>query len=477
MVYLAAVLDKKKGDASSRIQKMLRNTGGPENTTIGVASKDQIEYLLSSEPIKNKGPTLLAVKNTGKQYPPLPLVQGHALAFEGFMYQSGEPDDLFVANKLEKDPEVGITVMIKEKIGAFSVIAVEKDGITCGRDVIGTIPLYFGESDSYAAVASNKKMIWCLNLNPEPVMPGTITTFTKRSKKVIKVTEISPPRIHGDSVSNTIKTLDKMLSDIAKIISRKIPEGAVSFSGGIDSTLIAYYLKKAGVKLHLICIGIGKQKEYIDAVKAAEALDLPLTIEPKTLIELEEALPDIVRIVEDPNFMKIGVATPLYFSAKVAKTLGHLEIFSGNGSDEVFGGYMKYLRTHLAGEDPKPEMVADVKKSWDNNFDRDTKICRDSGLTLHLPFSHPRIIEYGLSIPLEYLLPNSSDEPRKIILRKLANFLGVPDDISKRPKRAAQYSTGVSKAIFKLSKRRGLTPWVYLNKIYKGMKEKSTGKN
>jgi asparagine synthase (glutamine-hydrolysing) len=164
--------------------------------------------------------------------------------------------------------------------------------------------------------------------------------------------------------------------------------------------------------------------------------------------------------------MKISVAVPLYFSAKKADSMGYNHIASGNGSDELFGGYMKYLKNYLKGKNPRKNMFRDVKNSWRNNFDRDTKICRDLGLKLILPFTHPRIINYGISLPTEYLLPRKMKEPRKVILRKLAYSLGIPDEISDRPKKAAQYSSGVDKAIKKIAKKHELKPWEYLNQLY-----------
>jgi asparagine synthase (glutamine-hydrolysing) len=159
--------------------------------------------------------------------------------------------------------------------------------------------------------------------------------------------------------------------------------------------------------------------------------------------------------VEDYNPMKIGVAAPLYFAAQQAVEDGHTNIFSGNGSDELFGGYHKYMTQWLKeGEKVKDSMYRDVLESWRNNYERDAKVCKDLGARLVLPFADARIIEFGLGVPTEYKLPSSIEEPRKIILRKLAKKLGFPAEVSDRPKKAAQYSTGVHKALIGIAKSR-----------------------
>jgi asparagine synthase (glutamine-hydrolysing) len=471
MVYIAALKNKDGKDVSKFILKMLRNIGGSWDFNLGIASSSQIEYLENLDYSSHISPVLVGAKNINNIYPPYPLLQRHAFAFDGFIYESKEPENIFVANQLQDNPKKGIINLIQENLGAFSIVAIEENHIICGRDIVGTIPLYYDENKKYAAVASNRKMLWSLNLEPKPVEPGTVIILSTSQKKVLKINKISQSYIKKGSLEQKVKIIDKIFSDVAYQISRKIPKGSVSFSGGIDSILTAYYLKKAGVKLELICFGINNRKEYILAREAANSLDIPLSIHPHSHNELEKALPDIVKSVEDPNLMKIGVATPLYFSAKIARKKGYNAIFSGNGNDELFGGYMKYLKMHLEGKDPRPVMTKDVKNSWSKNFERDTKVCKDLGIKLILPSTHPKVIKYGLSLPTEHLLPEKINKPRKIVIRELAKTLGFPSVVYNRPKKAAQYSTGVNKAIIRIAKKYGLRPWDYLREIYNDVKE------
>jgi asparagine synthase (glutamine-hydrolysing) len=164
--------------------------------------------------------------------------------------------------------------------------------------------------------------------------------------------------------------------------------------------------------------------------------------------------------------MKIGVAMPLYWVAKNASQKGYQVIYSGNGSDELFGGYKKYLIEYqTSGDTVQKTMFTDVTTSWTKNLERDTKTCNDLGTQLRLPFTELNLIKYGLSIPIDQKLPQDNGI-RKLIIRKLAKNIGLPDKIADRPKKAAQYSTRVNKIMNKIAKRHGVSIQTYLDRRF-----------
>jgi asparagine synthase (glutamine-hydrolysing) len=112
-------------------------------------------------------------------------------------------------------------------------------------------------------------------------------------------------------------------------------------------------------------------------------------------------------------------------------------------------------------------MNRDALDSWRTNHERDSKVAADAGLELRLPFAHPRIVSLGLSIPAEQKLPPQPGMPRKVVLRRLAETLGFPESVWARPKKAAQYSTGVMKALNRIAKRRGTSLRKYLSQVYR----------
>jgi asparagine synthase (glutamine-hydrolysing) len=279
---------------------------------------------------------------------------------------------------------------------------------------------------------------------------------------MIKITE-------ADIIINQVKTLEnpraaptttRILNSIMNRTTRdyavKTPRATVAFSGGIDSLLIAYYLQQNSVQLELIWTGLEDQPEQYIAQEAADHLGLRLHVDTHTLEEVEETLDIIIASIEEPDPIKTGIAYPFHWAAKKTSELGNTNMYCGNGADELFAGYMRYLDKYLKGEDPTEDIYNDVANSYLQNFHRDTKTCLDQDTRLLLPFTHPRLVEYGLSIPVDQQLPENRGTPKKKTLRELAINQGIPERLANRPKKAAQYSSGVNKTLAKIAKKHGL---------------------
>ena len=459
MGYIAAVLGRKGQDVTNHLKRMLRATGGPPPSLFGVASPETGEFFdRSLKAMPSMGSSLIAYRLSSiTAFPRQPLLQqSGALVFDGLIFSAVEPDTIHAAELLRDGVAEGIWKLVSDVGGAFSAAAIDDTKIFLARDVAGTVPLYHGGNDEVMAAASNMKTLMAIGIEPAPVIPGTLMELSKEGHKTTEVKRIKQPQKSRQHESLCIENLHRLLTEVSEDIVRKTRGGAVAFSGGIDSTLTAHYLKEAGGDIDLICVGVGDQREYREARRSAEALSLDVNIHPFTKDELENNLDEIILSVEDPNPMKIGVAAPLYFAAQQAVEDGHTTIFSGNGSDELFGGYYKYMKQWLTeGENVRDTMYRDVIESWRYNYDRDSKICKDLGARLVLPFADARIIMFGLGVPTKYKLPPDIEEPRKTILRRLAKNLGFPAEVSDRPKKAAQYSTGVHKALSKMAKSRG----------------------
>jgi asparagine synthase (glutamine-hydrolysing) len=401
-------------------------------------------------------PILIASKNVfPEEYPYNPLQQGsHSLVFNGILLDNIEPDTLSAANILENDPHEGIKELISQRTGAYTVTAIFKTSIIAGIDHIGTIPLYYGENSDTKAIASNKKMLWAIGIEPQPLKPGHIIKISEKETMTQPIKTLEKPKTNHET---SIKALHKIIKKTSQEYSTKRPKATVAFSGGIDSNLIAYYLSQNNAEIQLIWTGIENQSEQEIALRAADHLGLPIHLEEFTIEEVEETLNTIIQSIEEPNPLMTGIAYPFYWSSEKTNRLGYTTMYSGNGADELFGGYMNYLNNYLNGGDPSDEMYNDVVNSYLNNFNRDTKVCIDKGVHLLLPFTHPKLVEYALEIPITQKLPDNKDEPRKKILRKLAKTQGIPDELANRPKKAAQYSSGVNKALRKIAKKQGMT--------------------
>ncbi len=459
MGYIAGVVDKHGDDASEMLLRMLHVASRTEAHSYGIADGSNSESFLGAPEFTSlSGSTLIGSKNIHTdEYPSQPLNQGsQSLVFKGILYDTLEPDTLEAANALVESPLNGVRNLINERKGAYAVAVIEDDQIICGLDHIGTIPLYYGENSETKAVASNRRMLASIGIEGSPVQPGTLLRFTGKTTEKQRIRSLQWPTYIDVTEKAILEQLDLLFRKASETLASKLRRGAVAFSGGVDSTLIASYMSEAGAQLELITTGMENRPELEIAREAADHLDLPIHIEVFSVEEIEEQLKDIIYSVEEPHPMKIGVAFPFHWASKRAHSLDHKTVYSGNGADEVFGGYRKYQTAYVAGEDAGAMMYKDTADSWINNFHRDTKTCTDQGTRLILPFTHPDIVEYGLGLPVHHKLTGTDNGLRKIILRKLAKKQGIPDKFSNRPKKAAQYSTGVNNALRKIAKRKGM---------------------
>ena len=146
--------------------------------------------------------------------------------------------------------------------------------------------------------------------------------------------------------------------------------------------------------------------------------------------------------------MKIGVGMTIYLSCKKIHEDGLKVAISGQGADELFAGYNRYLKSFKTGK-LSEELRYDIDNMYHVNLERDDAVSMANGVELRLPFLDKNLVEFALNIPVEYKIANEEDTLRKNILRNLGSNLGLPDEFAYRPKKAAQYGTGIDKILRK----------------------------
>ena len=252
-------------------------------------------------------------------------------------------------------------------------------------------------------------------------------------------------------VENIIDKLDSLLITSFSQIPKNKKVG-ILFSAGVDSSLIAKYAHDLGFKPTLFTFGTEYSKDYEFAYKLANDLNLsfhylPLNSEQirKTAIKI---IPLLKKIGVDPNIMQISLSIGFYAISKLAQQKKVNIFLSGQGSDELFGGYNKYLK--LNSKNLALKMKHDTKNLFRVDMVRDWTMTKHFGIDIYFPYLDANFIKYVQKLPISLKIKG---EERKWILRQLAKQKGLPDYIFNRPKNALQYSSGIQKIVEKLVKR------------------------
>lgn len=252
---------------------------------------------------------------------------------------------------------------------------------------------------------------------------------------------------------SSFKLNQLLKEEMSKIISTD--NIGLLFSGGLDSSILAAVL--ASVTSHqfpLLVTGIEAAKDIRFAQKSAYHLNLPLTIRVFAIEELKERLAEILSILKIVDILQIELAIPLYFAAECGSQFGLSTLLSGQGADELFGGYARYEERLInAGERVTSiEMLKDLQKLQEVTSKNHKSIVRHFGLELVFPFLKEAIITFSQNLPFEYKLCMSSKRViRKRLLRTLARDIGLPNSIANAPKHAMQYGSGSHKILATLA--------------------------
>ncbi|MBM3309868.1 MAG: asparagine synthase [Candidatus Altiarchaeales archaeon] len=265
--------------------------------------------------------------------------------------------------------------------------------------------------------------------------------------------------------------VEKSLRLLEKAVEECCSEGKVGlvFSAGIDSTLVGVLASKY-CKIEAYAVGIKGSHDLDYARKVAGELPFKVNLIEVSEREIERELPNIVKITESASPLDISVAIPFYFASRQAGKNGIKTMLCGQGADELFGGYNRYIELLAEGtyEQLEELMAKDLKELPKSNLDRDKKVCKASGVKLEIPFLKKKFVGFAQEIPVQLKVKEVSqlekvdydcvDEIngmkfiRKYILRKIAVQAGVPAIVIHRGKKAAQYGSGSQKTLEKLAK-------------------------
>ncbi|MEM1515397.1 MAG: asparagine synthetase B [Candidatus Bathyarchaeia archaeon] len=485
MGALVAVVSKRHGKANVipeaiKMLKALKHRGdqfyGIATDKTAILAKDPFELSDLSRNVSSDIVIGYNFRRILREDEPQPVEVGNLkVILEGRVY-SPQPMKSEVYEIIKRHGEEGLKKVIAEMEGSFILTILSGRRLLVGRDAIGAAPLYFSENEQVLALASERKALWSIGMRDEnirPFSPGSMAEITGEGiiLRQVKALQLSGERWAKDERS----ILEELHTILSKSIEERVHnlEGKVSvaFSGGLDSSIIAALLKKeANIDTILVTVGLEGSKEIEHAEKVADEIGLRIRTRAYAIEDVEKTLPKVLWLIEEADGLKVSIKIPEYWTAEVSSKMGCKAIFFGEGGDELFGGYYKYLEEYKRSlEDVERRLFLDTVNLY-HSLEMSEKICAFHGLEARFPYADYELATFALKIPISKKILSMDDPLRKWILRRYAEQIGLPSEVYLKPKKAIQYGTGVSKALKKIAEKNGLSMHGLVNKIFGSFK-------
>ena len=337
-------------------------------------------------------------------------------------------------------------------IFAFALYDKEKKDFLIARDHMGIIPLYMGwDEQGVFYVASELKALegYCNRIELFP--PGHYMTSTTAE----------PIRWYDrdwksyDAVKQNETSIEKLKEALEAAVKRQlmsdVPYG-VLLSGGLDSSITSAVAKKYAEKriesdntesawwpqLHSFAVGLEGSPDLAAARKVAESIK---TVHHEVIFTIQEgldAIKDVIYHLETYDITTVRAATPMYLMARVIKSMGIKMVLSGEGSDELFGGYLYFHKAPNAQEFHE-ETVRKLDKLHMYDCLRANKSLAAWGIEGRVPFLDKEFIDVAMRLNPQDKMING-ERMEKWVLRKAFEDM-LPAEVAWRQKE--QFSDGV----------------------------------
>ena len=337
-------------------------------------------------------------------------------------------------------------------IFAFALYDEERDEYLIARDPIGVIPLYIGhDKDGKTYVASELKALEGFCDEYEPFLPGHYLY----SREGVMRRWYTRDWMEYDAVKDNPADIDKLRVGLQEAVKQQlmsdVPYG-VLLSGGLDSSIISAIAQKYAAKrvedggqtgawwprLHSFAVGLKGAPDLEKARCVAEHIGTVHHEINYTIQEGLDAIRDVIYFTETYDVTTVRASTPMYLLARVIKSIGIKMVLSGEGADEIFGGYL-YFHKAPSAQAFHEETVRKLSKLHWYDCLRANKSLSAWGVEGRVPFLDRDFLDIAMRLnPQAKMCPGDVME-KKILRKAFADML--PEEIAWRQKE--QFSDGV----------------------------------
>ena len=379
-----------------------------------------------------------------------------------YQYQTGSDCEVILALYREwKANGASSFVPLLERLSgifAFALYDVEDGSFLIARDPIGVIPLYIGyDKDGKVYVASELKALEGQCDRYEPFLPGHYYWSREADKgmqrwytrgwmqgETVPKEELS----YGDAVEEVRLGL---MSAVKRQLMSDVPYG-VLLSGGLDSSVISaiaaryasHRVENDGAteawwpRLHSFAVGLKGAPDLAKAKLVAERIGTVHHEINYTIQEGIDAIRDVIYFIETYDVTTVRASTPMYLLARVIKSMGIKMVLSGEGADEIFGGYL-YFHKAPTPEEFHKETVRKLSKLHLYDCLRANKSLSAWGVEGRVPFLDKEFLDVAMTLDPSYKMCPGKEIEKKVVRDAFSDML--PEEIAWRQKE--QFSDGV----------------------------------
>ena len=321
-------------------------------------------------------------------------------------------------------------------IYAVGLYDVEKNAFLVARDHVGVIPLYIGrDADGTVYVASELKALEGFCEEYEPFLPGHY--WWSGDGRMVRW--YSRDWFDYDSVKDNEADVAELREALVGAVKRQlmsdVPYG-VLLSGGLDSSITSAIAARFAQnrieddgrseawwpRLHSFAVGL---KGAPDLIKAKEMADFLGTVHHEVNYTVQEgldAIRDVIYHIETYDVTTVRASTPMYLLARVIKSMGIKMVLSGEGSDEIFGGYL-YFHKAPSAKDFHEETVRKIGKLYEYDCLRANKALAAWGVEGRVPFLDKEFMDVAMRLNPSAKMCSGAVVEKKILREAFEDYL------------------------------------------------------
>jgi asparagine synthase (glutamine-hydrolysing) len=488
MSPICGIVNRNDEDINRQISSMMDTLGGNSSSEAWLVSEGEAHKWPGQIQVITKqalGQVSFATREQGSVMPGFDHNSNLSVIYEGNLYNS---ENLRLSLTSTQKPAGGnaaevVASLLAERYQGNLVKALEQvspmlDGEFClaasdgkqlvlTRDFAGLRPAFYAKNNKFSAFASRKAALWDIGLcNVRPLRAGMVASFGKDgviineayplSKMNIQVTITDPDKVVDNYCALLKASVEKRLHNVKRV--------AALVSGGVDSCLIAKLLADIsamkGVEVIIYTAGIEEAPDIEYAERFAREIGLRHKVRKLSQDEIESYIPRVVAAVEERDFVQIEAGIGVYAAVEMASQDGLKVILSGQGPDELWGGYTWYPQVIAKdGYDRLLEnMLGDLERADIETFDRENRIAMAHRVEKVFPYADIEVVKLAMSVSPQLKITSAEDRVGKRPHREAAKRLGLPAEYADRSKDAAQHGTGIHDTLDAIARKNGFTP-------------------